>query len=133
MLADARCHRRQPPIFREWGIAPMSVVHTAGWSSYKGIQGQGYVHAATSLAGEGPAAVAERLPRIHFVASLWKRWLQGTHQGAVSVEHLDCHLDEFTFRGNRQSSRFCDLLFYCLVQQTVEPDPIPYKQIVPRH
>src|SRR5215831_10043423 len=33
--------------------------------------------------------------------SLLKRWLLGTHQGAVSAEHLDYYLDEYTFRFNR--------------------------------
>jgi hypothetical protein len=28
----------------------------------------------------------------------------GTHQGAVSLEHLDYYLDEFTFRFNRPSA-----------------------------
>ncbi len=32
----------------------------------------------------------------------------GTHQGAVSHEHLDYYLDEFTFRFNRRTSRYRD-------------------------
>ena len=31
------------------------------------------------------------------MAALLKRWLIGTHQGAVSREHLDYYLDEYTF------------------------------------
>src|SRR5215472_17295431 len=34
-----------------------------------------------------------------------KRWLLGTHQGAVSGAHLDYYLDEFTYRFNRRPSR----------------------------
>ena len=37
--------------------------------------------------------------------SLLKRWMLGTHQGAVSHEHLDYYLDEFVFRFNRRRSR----------------------------
>src|SRR4051794_18493562 len=44
------------------------------------------------------------VPRVHQVASLVKRWLMGTHQGAVAQEHLDYYLDEFTFRFNRRRS-----------------------------
>lgn len=44
------------------------------------------------------------LPRVHRVASLLKRWLLGTHQGAVSREHLDYYLDEFSFRFHAQFS-----------------------------
>lgn len=42
---------------------------------------------------------------MHLVVSLRKRWLLGTHQGAVSATHLDFSLDEFTFRFNRRTSR----------------------------
>src|SRR5258708_5113888 len=38
---------------------------------------------------------ADALPRVHLI-SLLKRWLLGTHQGAVSVIHLPYYLDEFT-------------------------------------
>ena len=34
------------------------------------------------------------MPRVHRVISLLKRWLMGTHQGAVSHKHLDYYLDE---------------------------------------
>jgi hypothetical protein len=63
------------------------------------------------------------------VASLLKRWLLGSHQGAVSPEHLDYYLDEFTFRFNRRSSRRRGLLFYRLLEQAFETSPTPYKHI----
>ena len=44
-------------------------------------------------------------PHYHIVAALLKRWLLGTHQGAVSYVHLDYYPDEFTFRFNRWTSR----------------------------
>jgi hypothetical protein len=56
--------------------------------------------------------------------------LLGTHQGAVSLEHLDYYLDEFTFRFNRLTSASRGKLFYRLLQQAVEVDPVPYKFIV---
>jgi hypothetical protein len=39
------------------------------------------------------------------VAALLKRWILGTHQGAVRAQHLDYYLDEFTFRFNRRRPR----------------------------
>ena len=45
------------------------------------------------------------MPRVHRVISLLKRWLIGTHQGAVSHKHLEDYLDEFTFRFNRRRSQ----------------------------
>ncbi len=32
---------------------------------------------------------------MHKVSSLLKRWLLGTHQGAVGTEHLPAYLNEF--------------------------------------
>ena len=69
------------------------------------------------------------MPEVHRVASLLKRWLLGTHQGAVSREQLDYYLDEFTFRFNRRRSRHRGLLFYRLLEQVVATDPHPYKAL----
>jgi len=69
------------------------------------------------------------LPNCHLVASLLKRWLAGTHQGAVSHEHLEYYLDEFTFRFNRRTSTHRGKLFYRLLQNAVKIEPIPYNYI----
>ena len=60
----------------------------------------------------------------------WDTLILGTHQGAVSHEHLDYYLDEFTFRFNRRKSRSRGKLFYRLVQQAVAVQPAPYKSLV---
>ena len=70
------------------------------------------------------------MPQVHRVVSLLKRWLLGTHQGAVSHEHLDYYLDEFTFRFNRRTSRSRGKLFFRLLQQAVAVEPAPYKSMV---
>ena len=91
----------------------------------------GYTHHATALLrGKDLAAVARVLPRVHRVASLLKRWLLGTHQGAVHAEHLDYYLDEFTFRFNRRTSRSRGKLFYRLLQQAVQIEPLPYHTLI---
>ena len=41
------------------------------------------------------------MPHVHRAASLFKRWLLGTHQGGVSIQQLDYYMDEFTFHLNR--------------------------------
>jgi transposase-like protein len=115
--------------FIEEAIQPGSVVHTDGWEGYGGLEKKGYIHEVTVLRRrkESPA---ELLPRVHLVASLVKRWLLGTHQGAVSLPHLDYYLDEFTFRFNRRKSRSRGKLFYRLLQQAVAVGPVPYKSVV---
>jgi transposase-like protein len=104
--------------FVEQSIAPGSVVVTDGWSGYEGLSGIGYQHRIYNLRRSGKQA-HELLPRVHRVASLLKRWLLGTHQGAASTEHLPYYLDEFTFRFNRRTARARGLLFYRLLEQAV--------------
>ena len=47
-------------------------------------------------------AANDGLQHVHWVASLLKRWLLGTHAGAVRAQHLQAYLDEFAFRYNRR-------------------------------
>ena len=108
-------------------IEPGSVVHTDGWPAYSGLAKEGYVHQVTVVSRHKQSA--SEMPRVHRVMSLLKRWLLGTHQGAVSHKHLDYYLDE-TFRFNRRKSKSRGKLFYRLVQQAVAVDPATYKMIV---
>jgi transposase-like protein len=115
--------------FVEEAIEVGSSVHTDGWLGYSPLAEKGYGHRVTFLTGKKESA-SELLPRVHLVASLLKRWLLGTHQGAVSREHLDYYLDEFTFRFNRRNSRSRGKLFLRLAEQAVAVGPTPYKSMV---
>ena len=112
-------------------VEPGSTVHTDGWNGYNDLPEHGYERKVTVLSASGdPAHVL--LPGVHRVASLLKRWLLGTHQGAVSRKHLDYYLDEFTFRFNRRNSQSRGKLFFRLLQQAVQVEPLPYRAIVAR-
>ena len=126
-IQDASASSLEP--FVEESIAPGSVVHTDGWKGYAGLKKKGYQHEVTVLAGRREAPF-DLLPRVHPVVGLLKTWLAGTLHGAVSHEHLDYYLDEFTFRFNRRTSRSRGKLFYRLVQQAAEVAPVPYKAMV---
>ena len=126
-IADASAESLIP--FIEDAVTPGSIVHTDGWLGYTPAASKGYVHDVTVIKGNKRTA-SDLLPRVHRVVSLLKRWLMGTHQGAVTHEHLDYYLDEFTFRFNRRRSRNRGKLFYRLVQQAVIIDPVPYKEMV---
>ena len=91
---------------------------------YEPLEKKGYQYCIVFLKGRREQA-SELLPLVHKAISLPNRWLLGTHQGAVSHEHLDYYLDEFVFRFNRRSSRSRGKLFYRLVQQAVAVDPTP--------
>jgi transposase-like protein len=115
--------------FIEETIEPGSTVHTEGWLGYERVGGSGYDHEVTYLKGKKDTP-SEFMPRVHRVASLLKRWLLGPHQGAVTPEHLDYYLDEFTFRFNRPRSGNRGKLFYRLAQQAVAIEPVPYKDLI---
>ncbi len=114
-------------------VAPGSTVRTDGWPSYLSLKGDGYVHDRV-IQQNNPQPPSELLPGVHLVASLLKRWLLGTHQGAVSRAHLPYYLDEFTFRFNRRTSRSRGKLFYRLMEQAVAQTATPYKALIePKH
>jgi transposase-like protein len=126
-IPDASAGSLMP--FIEEAIEPGSIVHTDGWLGYDPVERTGYRHRVTFLKGQRESA-SGLLPRVHLAASLLKRWLLGTHQGAVSEEHLDYYLDEFTFRFNRRKSRSRGKLFQRLAEQAVAVGPVPYKAMV---
>ena len=108
-------------------IEPGTRIQTDQWKGYSGLKKLGYDHEVIHPIAE----LGENLlPRINLTASLLKRWLLGTHQGAVRPQHLDYYLDEFTFRFNRRTSRSRGLLFYRLLQQAVALDPVKGKDLV---
>ncbi len=112
-------------------VEPGSTVRTDGWNGYNEITKHGYRRDKTVVSSTGDPAHGA-LPGVHRGAGLLKRWLLGTHQGAVSRKHLDYYLDEFTFRFNRRTSRSRGKLFYRLAQQAVQVEPLPYRAIVGR-
>jgi transposase-like protein len=115
------------PFVREM-IAPGSIVCTDGWSGYSGLS-NGYEHRQTILSSsDDPAHVA--MPGVHQIASLLKRWLLGTHQGAFSPEHLQSYLEEFTFRFNRRTSSSRGQLFRRLLEQAVALHPVTQADIL---
>jgi hypothetical protein len=107
-------------------VEPGSTVRSDGLPAYRGLEG--YVHDRRVQRRQGPGEYL--LPRVHRVVSLLKRWLMGTHQGAIGPQYLDYYLDEFTFRFNRRTSASRGKLFYRLVQQAVQIDPVPYATII---
>jgi transposase-like protein len=106
-----------------------STIKTNAWCGYKDISSLGYRHVITnqqSIVGDN------LLPHIHRVASLLKLWLLGIHQGAVSHEHLDYYLDEYTFRVNSRTLTDRGELFYRVLQNAVQIEPVSFGKIA-RH
>jgi transposase-like protein len=108
------------PALREC-VEPGSLIRTDAWQGYAPLARESYTHIVVrkdSIVGDNLLPMANR------VASLLKRWLADTHQGAVRHSHLDDYLDEYTFRFNRRTSTSRGKLFYRLVQQAVTIEPV---------
>ena len=115
--------------FVQASVEPGTQVRTDGSAAYRSLASLGYAHQQNVMLGaKEPAHVT--LAGVHRVASLIKRWILGTHHGAVQPEHLDAYLDEFVFRFNRRTSGSRGMLFYRLLQQAVITDPVTYADIV---
>jgi len=109
-------------------VDPGTVVVTDGLPAYNGLRSVGFDHRPHVIATGGEAARQE-LDHVHLVVSLLKRWLGGTHQGAVTSAHLQAYLDEFAFRFNRRLSKHRGKLFHRLIQQSITSKPKPVKAL----
>jgi transposase-like protein len=123
-ISDAKASTLESAISET--VVPGTKIKTDGWAGYNGLKNIGYAHEVIRQSAD----VGDNLlPLCHREASLIKRWLTGTHQGAVSHEHLSYYLDEYTFRFNRRSSRSRGMLFYRLLQNAVAVSPSKYNEI----
>lgn len=130
ILADGSAASLHP--FVTAHVEPGATVITDGWNGYLGISKLGYQHdrrsqRAAKARGED---IGHLLPGVHRVAALAKRWLLGTHQGAVDDAHLQSYLDEFTFRFNRRGSRSRGMVFYRVLELAVSHNPVRYRDLV---
>jgi hypothetical protein len=109
-------------------VEPGATVVTDGWQPYRPATRELYVH--DRVAGAAGTQASKLLPGVHKVSSLAKRWLLGTHQGAVEEAHLASYLDEFVFRFNRRRSRSRGLVFYRVLQLAAGHEPVRYRDLI---
>ena len=115
--------------FADANVAPKAPVTTDGHAGYS----------ARSL-GERPhephvQTPAERrqhdtLQAVHWTMSLLKRWLLGTHGGAVKPKHLQSYLDEFAFRHNRRRTKGVGRIAARTIERLVAHAPLTMRQLI---
>ena len=66
----------------------------------------------------------------HWTISLLKRWLLGTHAGAVRDKHLQAYLDEFAFRHNRHKTKGVGRIAARVLEQLVIRPPRTMRMLV---
>jgi transposase-like protein len=115
--------------FADGQVAPDARVTTDGLASYD----------ADSLGERSYERVvqtkAERRERdavqgCHWTISLLKRWLLGTHAGAVGPKHLQAYLDEFAFRHNRRKTNGTVRIAARVIEQLVARPPLPMRSLI---
>ena len=89
--------------FADAAVATDAVVTSDGHAGYNATSLSERAHKAI-VQTNAERAVADTLQRAHWSVSMLKRWLMGTHAGAVKAPHLQAYLDEFAFRWNRRKT-----------------------------
>jgi transposase-like protein len=125
----ANCSAEKLTEFVKGKLELESTVHTDGWRGYNGLDNSGYLHMRDIVDGSELQAHV-LLPAVHRVFSLLKRWMLGTHQGAISRKHLQRYLSEFEFRFNRRASHAPTHLFQRLMEGVVRDGHCPYAELV---
>ena len=73
---------------------------------------------------------ADAVQACHWTISLLKRWLFGTHAGAISGKHLQAYLDEFAFRHNRRNTKGVARIAARVIESLVVRPPIPRRALI---
>ena len=115
--------------FADACVAPTAIVTTDGLASYNEHSLGAREHDAhVQTAAERQKKDA--LQTVHWVVSLLKRWLLGTHGGAVKTKHLQSYLDEFAFRYNRRKTKGIARLTARAIEQLVAKPTRTLRQII---
>jgi transposase-like protein len=126
IIDDASAKSLHP--FIKDNIGSGSTLITDAWSGYSGIEECGYNREIYNQSkAQSPDGM---LPHVHTIISLLKRWLLGTHQGAVKRTHLQAYLEEYTFRFNRRNAAKRGLLFYRLLENAMKIAPATYGELL---
>nr|WP_287451904.1 IS1595 family transposase [Rhodococcus sp. (in: high G+C Gram-positive bacteria)] len=108
-------------------IVPGTLIRTDGARFLRKLPDLGYRHEYSN--GYESEDRSQELPGVHMVASLFKRWVAGTLHHKISEKHMPYYLDEYAFRFNRRTSAARGMLFYRLLQQSVNTDPHPLSEL----
>jgi transposase-like protein len=115
--------------FADGQVAADARIVTDGLASYDGdsLGNRPYQRVVQTKAErrEGDA-----LQVCHTTISLLKRWLLGTHAGAVGPKHLQAYLDEFAFRHNRRRTKGVGRIAARVIERLVARQPLTMRSLI---
>lgn len=115
--------------FADSQIAPETEVVTDGLASYNSCSLGERPHQAI-VQTKQERRDSDVLQGCHWTTSLLKRWLLGTHAGAVRAKHLQAYLDEFAFRHNRRKTNGVGRIAARVIEQLVAREPLTMRKLI---
>ena len=115
--------------FADAQIAPDARVVTDGHAGYN-ADSLGKRSHEPKVQTKAERAENDAVQSCHWTISLLKRWLLGTHAGAVRDKHLQAYLDEFAFRHNRRKTKGVGRIAARVMEQLVTRPPRTMRALV---
>ena len=115
--------------FADGQIAADARVVTDGLASYDGdsLGDRPYERVVQTKAERRKS---DALQVCHWTISLLKRWLLGTHAGAVAPKHLQAYLDEYAFRHNRRKTNGVGRIAARVIERLVARPPLTMRSLI---
>ena len=115
--------------FADGNVEIAADITTDGLASYN-PRSLGARSHEVSVQTKAERRVHDSLQGVHWTMSLLKRWLLGTHAGAVKPKYLQAYLDEFAFRHNRRKTKGVGRIAARTLGQLVVSAPKTMRQLV---
>jgi hypothetical protein len=115
--------------FADGQIADGARVVTDGLASYDADSLGDRPHEA-KVQSKAERRENDAIQSCHWTISLLKRWLLGTHAGAVAPKHLQAYLDEYAFRHNRRRTNGDGRIAARVIEQLVARPPLTMRSLI---
>jgi transposase-like protein len=115
--------------FADGQVAPDARVTTDGLASYNSESLGPRPHEA-KVQTKPERRENDAIQGCHWTISLLKRWLLGTHAGAIAPKHLQAYLDEYAFRQNRRRTNGVGRIAARVIEQLVRREPLTMRSLI---
>ena len=115
--------------FADGQVGAQARVVTDGLASYDG-DSLGNRPCERVVQSKAQRRESDALQVCHWTISLLKRWLLGTHAGAVGPKHLQAYLDEYAFRHNRRKTNGVGRIAARVIEQLVARPPLTMRSLI---
>ena len=115
--------------FADGQIAPDASAVTDGHAGYNAKSLGSRPHEAV-VQTKAERRLGDAVQGCHRTIALMKRWLLGTHAGAVAPKHLQAYLDEFAFRHNRRKTKGVGRIAARVIEGLVGHKPMTMRNII---